>query len=126
MNKQFIKDSVGWGVLLWLLGYVLGIVLFMMVPQSSLGWIIMPMGIALTLWVLVKKVKNSPLPYLFNIAIIWTLIAITLDYLLLVKVFKPTDGYYKLDVYLYYGTTFALPLMVGWYRKQKKSRKGNG
>jgi hypothetical protein len=36
------------------------------------------------------------------------------DYFLLVKVFKPVDGYYKLDVYLYYVLTFILPLIVGW------------
>jgi len=37
--------------------------------------------------------------------------------LFIVKAFKPADGYYKLDVYLYYALTFALPLIVGWRKK---------
>jgi hypothetical protein len=28
--------------------------------------------------------------------------------------FHPPDGYYKPDVYLYYVSTFVLPLIVGW------------
>jgi hypothetical protein len=34
--------------------------------------------------------------------------------------FKPADGYYKLDVYLYYILTFALPLIVGWRKSTNK------
>jgi hypothetical protein len=44
MNKQFIKDAFGWGFILWLVGYGLGIILFMLVPLSMVGWIIMPIG----------------------------------------------------------------------------------
>jgi hypothetical protein len=120
MNKQLLKDGLGWGFLLWLIGYFLGIVLFMVVPPSMVGWVIMPIGIVISLWVLIKKVKGDSLQYYLKIAIIWALIAVILDYLLLVKVFKPADGYYKLDVYLYYALTFALPLLVGWRKNIKK------
>ncbi len=44
---------------------------------------------------------------------------IIFDYFFLVKMFKPADGYYKLDVYLYYVLTFILPLVVGWGKKDK-------
>ncbi|HKW00136.1 MAG TPA: hypothetical protein VJN96_09935 [Vicinamibacterales bacterium] len=44
----------------------------------------------------------------------WLLIAVAGDYLFIVKAFKPPDGYYKLDVYLYYALTFAIPLFAGW------------
>ena len=118
MKKSFLRDSLGWGVLLWLVGYILGIVLFMVAPPSTIGWIIMPIGILLTLWVLSKKVKGDSLKYYFVLAIGWTVIAIVFDYFFLVKLFKPADGYYKLDVYLYYVFTFGLPLIVG-------VRKGN-
>ncbi len=114
MSKQFFKDAFGWGFLLWLIGYVLGIVLFPIVPNALLGWVIMPIGIVISLWVLLKKVKANSLPYYLWLAVVWTLIAIIFDYFFLVMVFKPADGYYKLDVYGYYLLTFALPLLVGW------------
>lgn len=118
MNKQFFREAFGWGFLLWLIGYLLGIILFMIVPFSLIGWVIMPIGIIITLWVLFKKVKVNSLKYYFLLGIVWVLIAIICDYIFLVKVFNPVDGYYKLDVYLYYALTITLPLLVGW-RKVK-------
>lgn len=109
MARPFVKDALGWGFLLWLFGYILGIVLFMVVPHSMIGWIIMPFGIVLTLWVLLKKIKTKS--YL-TLAIIWTVMAIILDYLFIVRLFNPADGYYKPDVYLYYILTFVLPLIA--------------
>lgn len=120
MDSQLLKDGFGWGLVLWFIGYVLGIVLFMMVPPALLGWIIMPIGIVMTLWVLFKKIKAPSLQYYFFIAIIWTLIAIICDYFFLVKLFRPADGYYKLDVYIYYLLTFILPLITGWCCPKKK------
>ncbi len=92
----------------------------MKVPTTILGWIIMPIGTAITLWVLIKKVKADSLQYYLLLAVIWTLLAIVFDYFFLVKVFKPADGYYKLDVYLYYVLTFVLPLVIGWNKKTQK------
>jgi hypothetical protein len=125
MSKQFIQDAFGWGFILWLIGYVLGIVLFMVVPISMIGWIITPIGIIITLWVLFKKIQTDSLRYYAGLAIIWTLIAIVCDYFLLVKIFKPADGYYKLDVYLYYVLTLALPLLVGWYKARNHQKSTN-
>ena len=122
MARQLAKDALGWGVGLWFIGYVLGIILFMLVPASMLGWVIMPMGIALTLWVLFKKIKADSFRYYLWLSISWTLIAIIYDYLLLVKIFKPADLYYKADVYAYYGLTFLLPLVAGWHNKKGKEK----
>jgi len=119
MTKQLLKDTLGWGVILWLIGYALGIVLFMIMPPSMIGWIIMPIGTLITLWVLFKKIKGGSFVYYILLAVSWTLIAVVFDYLLLVKMLKPADGYYKLDVYIYYVLTFTLPLAVGWYRKSQ-------
>lgn len=116
MTKQFFKHALMWGFFLWLIGYVLGIILFFIVPPALLGWVIMPVGIALTFWVLLKKVTVTPFNLYILLAVTWTLIAVICDYFLLVRVFKPTDGYYKLDVYLYYALTFVLPILVGWHR----------
>jgi hypothetical protein len=121
MSKQFYKDALGWGFVLWLFGYVLGIVLFVSVPPSMIGWIITPIGIIVTLWVLFKKVKSEAFQYYFLLAVSWTLIAVVFDYFFLVKVFNPADGYYKLDVYLYYILTFVLPLIVG--RRKMANKK---
>ena len=119
MEKQLLKDALGWGFILWLIGYGLGMILFFVVPVSLIGWIIMPIGTIITLWVLFKKVKGDSLKYYFLVAAAWTLIAVVFDYLFLVKAFGPADGYYKLDVYLYYTLIFVLPLIVGWRKKQQ-------
>lgn len=42
MTKQFYKDAFGWGFVLWLIDYVLGIILFMAVPVDLIGWIVTP------------------------------------------------------------------------------------
>lgn len=114
MDRQFIKDAFGWGFALWLIGYILGIALFAVVPTNLLGWVIMPIGIVVALWILLKKVKGDSFRYFVLLAVVWVLIAIVCDYFFLVKAFKSADGYYKLDVYLYYAVTLVLPLLVGW------------
>ncbi|OGK52309.1 hypothetical protein A2966_03375 [Candidatus Roizmanbacteria bacterium RIFCSPLOWO2_01_FULL_41_22] len=117
MNKQLLKDALVWGFVLWLVGYALGIMLFAIVPASLIGWIIMPIGTIVTLWVLFNKIKSLTFRHYWFLAVIWALIVIIFDYFFLVKAFKPTDGYYKPDVYLYYALTFILPLVAGWYKE---------
>lgn len=114
MNGKFLIRSFFWGFLLWLTGYILGIILFMIVPVSLIGLIITPFGILLTIFILIRKMHITSFKYYLFISIIWTVIAIVGDYLFIVKALNPTDGYYKIDVYLYYFLTFALPIIVGW------------
>lgn len=45
--------------------------------------------------------------------------AVVCDYFFLVKLFKPADGYYKLDVYMYYFLTLTFPLIIGWRKNVK-------
>lgn len=116
MNKKALVDLFGWGFILWLIGYGLGIMLFTLVPLSMIGWVILPVGTLIALFVLFKKIKSTSLAYYAKLSVVWTLIAIVADYLFLVQAFHPADGYYKLDVYLYYGLTFALPLIVGFMK----------
>lgn len=122
MSKQLIKDGLGWGILLWLIGYILGFLFFPIVSSSMIGWVIMPFGIIITLFVLLKKIKNESFLHFAIIAVIWTLIAIVFDYFFLVQILKPADGYYKLDVYLYYALTLLLPLLVGWWKQSVKKK----
>ena len=118
MNKQLAKDSLGWGFVLWFIGYILGFVLFFAVPVALIGWVILPVGVIITFWVLFKKVKSVNFRHYLILAVVWTVIAVVLDYLFIVKALKPADGYYKLDVYVYYALTFALPLIAYWWKKR--------
>jgi hypothetical protein len=119
MAKRFLSDSIKWGFLLWLTGYILGIILFMLVPPHLIGWVIMPIGTAITLWVLLKKISAFELSYYFKLGAVWTLIAVILDYLFIIRLLNPEDGYYKPSVYLYYSLTLLLPLLVGWYKARR-------
>ena len=37
MNTRILKDALGWGLILWVIGYALGIMLFAFVPASLIG-----------------------------------------------------------------------------------------
>jgi len=116
-NKfKIFLNTLFWGFVLWLFGYLLGIIFFVFVPKETIGWYITPLAILVTLWVLFKKIKRESFVCYIGLGVIWTTMAIVLDYIFLVKLFKTVD-YYKFDVYLYYVLTFILPLFVGWYKK---------
>lgn len=115
-KKQFYIDAFGWGSVLWLIGYLLGMILFFVVPVNMLGWVILPIGTVITLGVLFKKIKGDSFNYYLYLGVVWTLIAIMFDYLFIVKALNAI-GYYKLDVYLYYALTFILPLAAYWRKK---------
>lgn len=119
-KKQIFLNTVKWGFVLWVIGYVLGIILFPFVPANMIGWVIAPVGTLITLWVLFKKIHREKFQCYVGLAVIWTLMAIALDYLFIVKALRPADGYYKADVYLYYALTFILPIIVGWCKSVKK------
>jgi hypothetical protein len=123
MNMRLLRGAIGWGFTLWFVGYVLGIILFVVVSTDLIGWIISPIGIVLTLWVLLKKIKSTVFQHYLYIAIIWTIIAIIFDYIFLVQMFKPADGYYKPDVYLYYLLTLLLPILVGYLKTKQELHK---
>lgn len=120
MNVKLLKISLVWGMLLWLFGYIFGIVIFPFVHQSYIGWVIMPFGILVTLWVLNKKIKLKNLKEYFILGTVWLLFAVIADYLFLVKLFNPADGYYKPDVYIYYLITLLLPSLSGLRRLRKR------
>ena len=47
MRKQFYIDAFFWGFVLWLIGYLLGMILFFVVPPDMIGWVILPIGIVI-------------------------------------------------------------------------------
>ena len=115
-SGRSLSAVLGWGIALWLIGYVLGIGLFFLVPPTLLGWVIMPIGAALTWVVLWRRIEFRHFADYAVLAIAWTAIAVTGDFVFIVKALHPPDGYYKLDVYLYYALTFLMPLTVGWLK----------
>jgi len=118
-KKQFLKDGLGWGFVLWLLGYVLGIIFFSLVPGRLIGWFVTPLGIAAAILVLRYRVRGTTMQYYIAVAAAWLLIAVVCDFLFLVLAFH-AHGYYKLpDVYFYYALTFVLPLAVGRYKLRR-------
>jgi hypothetical protein len=114
-NLKIFLNTISWGFILWLIGYILGFIFFAFIPKDLLGWSIMPFGIAVTLWVLFKKIARKEFKCYFGLAIFWTLIAIIFDYFFIVKLLNSQD-YYKSDVYFYYLLTFLLPIIVGYYK----------
>lgn len=118
-NKgKIFLNTIFWGFVLWLFGYILGFVFFALVPKDVIGWYIMPLGMVATLWVLFKKIKRETLGCYVGLGVIWAITAVALDYLFIVKLLQAVD-YYKLDVYLYYVSTLLLPIIVGWYKFSK-------
>jgi hypothetical protein len=123
-EKKIFLNTLFWGVTLWLIGYVLGIVLFPLVPAAMIGWVITPIGVIITLWILVKKIDRETFVRYVRLAVAWTMLAVALDYLFIVKLFSPAEAYYKPDVYLYYFLTLALPILVGWRKTRSRAKAG--
>jgi hypothetical protein len=122
-TKEKLLNTFTWGFVLWLIGYVAGFVLFFIVPKAYIGWIITPFATMLTIWVIMKKVRRPELMCYFGLGLMWTLVAVGLDYAFIVKMLKTGNSYYKPDVYLYYALTFTLPMIVGYWKYKHKSPK---
>jgi hypothetical protein len=121
-GPRLVQYAVGWGVGLWLVGYVLGIVFFAIFPTAVIGWMIMPIGLALIIAVLLR-VEREPLWFYAILSVVWAALAVILDYVFIVKAFSPADGYYKADVYVYYALTFFLPLLAGLLRTSRMTHR---
>ena len=113
-------NTVLWGFMVWLFGYILGFIFFVFVPKDALGWYIMPFGVVFTLWVLFKKIKREQFRCYVGLGVVWTIMAVLLDYVFLVKLLNAVN-YYKLDVYIYYLLTLVIPIIIGWYKTRNKS-----
>jgi hypothetical protein len=114
--KQWIKDTAGLGIALWLIGYLASLVLFFTPYAATMGWILIavftPVTIAITWWWFRKR-EHLPLQYFAGVGVAWMLIAVVLDYLFIVLLFQAT--YYGPDVFVYYALTFLIPVGVGLY-----------
>jgi hypothetical protein len=116
--KKILLNTLIWGFVLWLFGYILGIIFFFLVPPDSIGWVILPFGVVFTAWVLLKKIERESFGCYVGLGLIWTIMAVILDYIFIVILFK-SASYYKSDVFIYYLLTFILPLAIGWYKLKR-------
>ena len=118
MEKQTVIDLFGWGFTLWLIGYILGILFYFVLPAALIGWAILPIGLIVTFWVLMKKISRTDFRYYVQLSIVWAVIAVVCDYLFIVILLNPAGGYYKPDVFVYYLITVASPLVAGVWKNR--------
>ncbi len=113
--KQWVKDTAGLGIVLWLVGYLASLVLFFTPFAEIMGWILAaiftPVAIAVTWWWF-SPGERLPLWYYAGVGFAWTFIAVLFDFLFIVQLFHATS-YYQPDVLLYYTVTFLIPVAVG-------------
>jgi hypothetical protein len=121
MDKRgFAIDAVGIGLALWLAGYLSSIFLFFLVPREALGWILFGTFAPITAYVAYRRFHKQSRKFVYYlwVAVFWTVIAMVSDYFFIVRLFSSVD-YYKTDVYLYYITTFLIPLGMGFKYSKK-------
>ena len=114
--KQWIKDTAGPGMVLWLIGYLASLALFFSPYAGIMGWILLAVFTPVTVviaWWWFRSREPLPLQYYAGVGVAWMLIAVVLDYLFIVLLFQAT--YYGPDVFVYYAVTFFIPVGVGLY-----------
>lgn len=113
-NVRIITDALGFGILLWMIGFSLGMILFPFVPVAYIGLPILLIVIPLTFLVSYYRFKRKGFTktYYLTVAALWLLIAVIFDYTFLVRGFN-VQNYYDLDIIVYYAMTFIIPLSVG-------------
>jgi len=113
--KRWAIDTVVVGAVLWLAGYLVSLALFFTPFANVMGWIISavftPITIAVAWWRF--RGRDHSHRYFAGVGAAWAAIAIVLDYLFIVRLFRAS--YYAPDVFLYYLLTFLIPIGVGLY-----------
>ncbi len=93
-------------------------------PANLLGWVLFVIFTPICIYIsfLRFRKRTEDISYYLAIAAIWAVIAMVLDYIFIVTAFHSL-GYYKLDVFVYYATTFIIPLLIGWKYGMNQSEK---
>jgi hypothetical protein len=118
--REKVLDTLGAGIVLWVIGYASAMALFLFVPATAIGLIVLPIMIPVTVYLSFTRLRagTKSVPYLVLAGATWALIAVALDYVLLVSAFNVHD-YYDLDVSIYYALTFLIPVLVGLEYKRR-------
>jgi len=122
--QTIAKDTAGLGILLWLIGYIASLLLFMSPLAGIMGWILIAVFTPVSVLIVWRWFtgRDLPLAYYAGLGIAWTAIAVVFDYLFIVLLFSAT--YYGPDVFVYYAITFLIPVCIGlWKWRQMGSPK---
>lgn len=116
---SWIKDGVMLGAALWLMGYLVSIPLFFVMETDLMGWLLTavftPITLVIAWWWF--RGRDLPLPYYAGIGATWAGVAVVLDYLFIVRLFRA--DYYAPDVVVYYVLTFLIPIFIGLYLRHE-------
>jgi len=114
LDKAMLVDALLLGFLVWLMGYLAGIALYFVLSPDVLGWVLFAIFAPIVIFLCYWRFRNRKegISYYLLVGAVWLLIAVVADYLFLVKLLNP-PAYYKLDVYVYYASTFLIPFLVG-------------
>ena len=114
LAKTILVDAPLLGIFVWLIGYLAGIVLYFFLSPDILGWVLSAIFTPIVILLCYKRFakREESISYYASVAAVWLIVALVFDYLFLVKLLNP-PVYYKLDVYVYYASTFLIPFLVG-------------
>ncbi len=113
-KKTLLIDALLLGVAVWLIGYLAGIVLYFFLSPDMLGWVLFAIFTPIIILLCYERFRKreESISYYAFIGAVWLIVALVFDYLFLVKLLNP-PAYYKLDVYVYYASSFLIPFLVG-------------
>ncbi len=114
MKKHSLIDTFVYGLVLWVIGFALGMALFPFVDVSIMGWFIMPVVliVALILAVRMRRRRSAaPVSYFIGVGVVWVMVSLILDYLILVQAYN-AEGFYDTDIVIYYVGMFLIPIVV--------------
>lgn len=115
--QAIVKDTAGIGILLWLIGYLAALLLFVSPFAGVMGWILIAVFTPVSILIVWRWFcgRDLPLVYYAEIGLVWTAIAVVFDYLFIVVLFSAT--YYSPDVFVYYAITFLIPVCIGLWKR---------
>ena len=129
MNRKFLSrsnlsDAVGIGCSLWLIGYVLSLALFTLLPEKLMAQIILAIMTPVSFVIAFYKLRfnSEHILYYLLIGIVWLFIAVVLDYIFIITIFN-VKNYYDVEVVFYYLITPIIPISIG-YLYRKKAKRG--
>ena len=114
LAKTTLVDAPLLGIFVWFIGYLAGIVLYFFLSPDILGWVLFAIFTPIVILLCYMRFgkREESISYYAFVAAVWLIVAVVFDYLFLVKLLNP-PVYYKLDVYIYYASTFLIPFLVG-------------
>jgi len=130
MNQKLV-DTIGFGFLMWLIGYFMGFFIITIpgYPEvMTIPVILTAFSLAVGLvtaafaYVRFRKRREVSWIYAFLVGITWTILAIILDFILIVLLFN-APSYYRSHIFIYYAITLVVPSAVAKYSSRQFSRE---